>query len=224
LPAGGGATPLAPQAPPAPPCAQRADPGAQRADPGAQRADPREAILDAALLHVAEEGWSAEALAAGAQDVGLRAASAGAFPRGPVELAWHAMRRGNEAASAAMQAAGAEALAALPVNARVRLGVRARLEHEARFARSWPQAMALGAQPAHARETARLLAELADEVWFWAGDRSTNLHWYSRRALLVGVFLASEAHMLADRSPALEDTWAFLDRRLEDAAWLGRAA
>jgi len=187
----------------------------------------RLAILDAALGFVGEEGWSAEALAAGAQSLGLRAASAGAFPRGPVELAWHAMRRGNEAMSRAMQADAADAALdwpRLPANERLFRGLRARLRHTAPLARSWPQAMALGARPQALPETLRLLAVMADECWFLAGDRSASLHWYSRRAVLVGVFVAAEAHMLTDRSAGLEDTWAFLRRRIEDATELGRAA
>jgi hypothetical protein len=84
--------------------------------------------------------------------------------------------------------------------------------------------MALGARPQALPETLRLLAVMADECWFLAGDRSASLHWYSRRAVLVGVFVAAEAHMLTDRSAGLEDTWAFLRRRIEDATELGRAA
>jgi len=174
---------------------------------------------------VAEEGWSAEALAAGAQALGLRAASAGAFPRGAVELAWHVMRRANAAMSLAMQADAADEDAAqLPANERLFRGLRARLLHVAPLARSWPQAMALGARPDALPETLRLIAVMADECWFLAGDRSASLHWYSRRAVLAAVFVAAEAHMLTDRSPGLEDTWAFLRRRIEDATALGRAA
>lgn len=44
------------------------------------------------------------------------------------------------------------------------------------------------------------------------------------RALLLGVYAATETFMLTDRSSGFVDTWAFLDRRLADAAALGQRA
>jgi ubiquinone biosynthesis protein COQ9 len=183
--------------------------------------DPRDSILDAALKHISDEGFTLNAISAGAQDIGLRALSAGAFPRGAVELAWHVMRKGNLEMSEAMQRADLESLS---VNDRVKLGIKTRLLYQAPLLRSWPQAMALGMQPQNVTETANLLAVFADECWYLAGDRSTNLHWYSRRALLLGVYVATEAYMLSDHSKDFADTWEFLSRRLEDATRVGKEA
>jgi len=183
--------------------------------------DPRDSILDAALKHISDEGFTLNAISAGAQDIGLRALSAGAFPRGAVELAWHVMKKGNLAMSETMQKADLESLS---VNERVKLGIKTRLLYQAPMLRSWPQAMALGIQPQNVTETANLLAIFADECWYLAGDRSTNLHWYSRRALLLGVYVATEAYMLSDHSKNYEDTWEFLSRRLEDATRVGKEA
>lgn len=56
------------------------------------------------------------------------------------------------------------------------------------------QAMALGAQPQHLPSTLGRLGAAADELWYRAGDVSTDLHWYSRRALLVsGACVGSRA-------------------------------
>lgn len=38
---------------------------------------------------------------------------------------------------------------------------------------------------------------------------------YTRRALLMGAYTASELYMLSDCSPGFADTWDALDRRLE---------
>lgn len=54
-----------------------------------------------------------------------------------------------------------------------------------------------------------------DEIWFAAGDRATDMTWYAKRASLGMVFSATELYMLTDTSPGWEDTWAFLDRRLQ---------
>jgi len=44
------------------------------------------------------------------------------------------------------------------------------------------------------------------------------------RALLVGVYAATETFMLTDRSPGFAETWTFLDRRLADVAEVGQRA
>lgn len=146
----------------------------------------------------------------------------GMFPGGAGELVHHVMTRANEAMADALEASD---LAALSVTQRVRLGVQARLEQFAPFVRdgSWAQAMGVAALPQNAPTTTRLLAVAADEIWYQAGDRSTDTTWYTRRVLLMGVSASTELFMLTDRSPGFNDTWAFLDRRLSDVAQLGRA-
>ena len=49
----------------------------------------REHILNAALEHVHELGWSSEAIEAGASAVGLSAMAEGMFPRGAGDLVLH---------------------------------------------------------------------------------------------------------------------------------------
>ena len=92
------------------------------------------------------------------------------------------------------------------------------------FAASWHQAMALGALPQHLPTTLRNIALMVDDVWYYAGDRSTDLNWYSKRALAATVYASTELFMLTDRSAGCADTWAFLDRRLQDVMSLGKMA
>jgi ubiquinone biosynthesis protein COQ9 len=66
----------------------------------------------------------------------------------------------------------------------------------------------------------QLYADLAERLWRAAGDTSTDLSWYSRRALAMGVYASTELYMLSDCSPGFADTWAALARRLDDAARL----
>jgi hypothetical protein len=44
-------------------------------------------------------------------------------------------------------------------------------------------------------------AAAVDDAWYMAGDRSVDLGWYSRRALLMGVSAATEVFMLTDAAP-----------------------
>jgi len=162
-----------------------------------------------------------EALAAGARDIGFPSVSQGMFTNGAVDLIHHFMRTANVATSVKLDGMD---LAAMTVNERIAAGVRVRLELLAPFVRSWPQAVALGALPQHAPQTLLLLAELADELWWHAGDRSTDLNWYSRRLLLLAVYTSTELYMLTDASAGHAETWAFLDRRLAEATTVGQRA
>lgn len=142
------------------------------------------------------------------------------FQKGAVELVWHVMRKANVHMSETLEQTD---LASMRVNERVKAGVQARLSCFSPYSRTWAQAMALGLQPSALPETLTQLALAADEIWFWAGDRSTDLNWYTRRLLLMGVMAATETAMLVDRSPGQADTWEFLDRRLDDVTQFGKS-
>jgi ubiquinone biosynthesis protein COQ9 len=47
---------------------------------------------------------------------------------------------------------------------------------------------------------------------------------YTKRGLLLPVYVATELYMLTDASLGRADTWASLDRRLHDANALGKGA
>ena len=49
-----------------------------------------------------------------------------------------------------------------------------------------------------------------------AGDKSMDLNWYTKRALLTKIYVATEAYMIQDKSADFAETWQFLDRRLDD--------
>jgi ubiquinone biosynthesis protein COQ9 len=95
-----------------------------------------------------------------------------------VELAYYVMDQANIHMSKTLSNMD---LAPMRVNARIKAGVRARLEYMIPYLTVWPQAMALGALPQNLMETARNLGIMADEIWWHAGDRSTDMNWYSRR-------------------------------------------
>ena len=60
-------------------------------------------------------------------------------------------------------------------------------------------------------------------MWHAAGDTATDFNYYTKRALLAGVYGATLLCWLDDRSPGFEDTWAFLDRRIADIMRIQKA-
>ena len=169
-------------------------------------------LLDAALLHVPFDGWSDAVLAAAAQDAGLDLALAQAiYPRGGLDLALAYHRRGDAQMLAAMQGAD---LDAMRYRDRVIFAVRARLEAADR--ESVRRAATLMALPQNAPEAARAMWATADAIWTALGDTSEDGNWYSKRAILSAVYSATVLYWLGDSSDGTADTWAFLDRRIED--------
>ncbi|KAF1334756.1 Rpsu-divergently transcribed protein, partial [Globisporangium splendens] len=182
--------------------------------------NPEFLILDNALRHISEHGWTIEALAAGATDLGYPSVAHGMFPRGAIELVDYFMDKSNDELHDIL-VANTEKLQLMSVTDRLKLGVRTRLEMLSPVLSTWPQAMALGALPQNAPTTFAKLAKLSDEIWYFAGDKSTDASWYTKRALLTGIYASTELFMLSDQSPGFQDTWSFLDRRIDETITLG---
>lgn len=164
--------------------------------------------------------WTIEALAAGATDMGYPSVAHGMFPRGAIELVDYFMDKCNDELREKL-IASTELLQTMSVTDRLKFGVRARLELIAPVLSTWPQAMGLGASPQNAPTTFNKLAKLSDEIWYFAGDKSTDASWYTKRALLTGIYASTELFMLSDASPSFQETWAFLDRRIDESIALG---
>ncbi|KAG9413682.1 Ubiquinone biosynthesis protein coq9, mitochondrial [Aphanomyces cochlioides] len=179
--------------------------------------DPSQVILTHGLRHVNTSGWTLESLGNGARDAGFPSVAHGMFPRGPIELVEYFMDDVQRQVQDKLAAETED----LPVTDRLKRGIKFRLEILAPYLSMWPQAMALGALPQNAPTTVKKLAEMIDDIWVYAGDRSTDMSWYTKRAVLTGVYTSTELFMLTDQSPNHEETWRFLDRRIEEAIALG---
>lgn len=53
---------------------------------------------------------------------------------------------------------------------------------------------------------------------------SLQFNWYTRRAVLAGIYNTTELVMMQDSSPDFEDTWRFLENRISDAMNMGHTA
>lgn len=169
-------------------------------------------ILTAAEGHAAFEGWSAPtlkaALAESQTDPGLGHAL---FPRGGIDLAVAYHQKGDRAMQAAL---AAQDLDGLRYSARVALAIRLRLE--AADKELVRRGSALFSLPQHAAEGAKLIWSTADAIWRALGDTSTDINYYSKRTSLSAVYGATVLYWLGDQSEGSAETWAFLDRRIEN--------
>ena len=89
----------------------------------------------------------------------------------------------------------------LKVRERVASAVRARLGLLAPYREAARRGLAMLALPQNAPLAVRLLYDTVDAIWYAAGDAATDFNFYSKRALLGGVYAATMLYWLDDRSP-----------------------
>lgn len=173
----------------------------------------KQQLLDAALNHVAFDGWSETTFTAAVQDVGVDMPLArGVCPRGGVDLAIAYHQRGDESMIARFKR---EDLSDMRYSEKIAALVRFRLE-AVTDKEAVRRGTTLFALPQFAGDGAKLIWGTADAIWTALGDTSRDSNWYSKRATLSAVYSATVLFWLGDTSEGYAETWAFLDRRIEN--------
>jgi ubiquinone biosynthesis protein COQ9 len=111
---------------------------------------------------------------------------------------------------------GAIDLTTLSVRKRIRTAILTRLEILQPHKQIARQAVLFLARPDSAPLALSLLSHTADLMWRAAGDTATDFNWYTKRAILAGVYAATEIAWFGDDTPDGARTAAFLDGRLEN--------
>lgn len=182
------------------------------------RADDLSALKDqllcAALRHVVFDGWTNKALVAGARDLKLGAGAAlRAFPGGAAEAALHFSDYADRRMLAELEHRN---LAAFRVRDRIALAVRVRLEGLAPWREAVRRALSFLAMTQNAPAAMAATYRTVDAIWYAAGDTATDFNFYTKRGLLTGIYAATVLYWLSDKSDGQADTWAFLERRIDE--------
>ena len=69
--------------------------------------------------------------------------------------------------------------------------------------------------PQNILEAKKALWQTCDQIWYLAGDRSTDFNYYSKRSLLSFVYSSSFIYYLSDESEGFADTKIFIDKKLQ---------
>ncbi|GGE22224.1 ubiquinone biosynthesis protein COQ9 [Gemmobacter megaterium] len=172
-----------------------------------------ERLARAALPHVPFDGWSQDTFRAACADAGVDESLARVHcPRGAVDLAVAAHRLGDAELRQRLAAAD---LTGMRFRDRVVHAIMLRLD-AAGDREVVRRASAMFALPHHAAEGAAALWQSADTIWTALGDRSDDFNWYSKRAILSGVYGSAVLYWLGDDSPDLSATRDFVERRIAD--------
>jgi ubiquinone biosynthesis protein COQ9 len=178
----------------------------------------RDRLLEAALVHVPFDGWSRRSLRAAAADLSIEPGLARRlFPRAGDDLLVHLERWADR-----QMLARAGALEGLRVRDRIAALVRARLEALGPHREAMRRATAARVLPGNGFAACGSLWRTVDLMWSAAGDEARDASYYTKRSLLAAVWTSTFLFWLDDRSPGSEDTWAFLDRRIDNVMQIGR--
>jgi len=170
-----------------------------------------ERLAQAALAHVPFDGWSDACFRAACADADVPESLARVHcPRGAVDLALAAHAMGDAELRRRLAVADP---AAMRFRDRVAFAVMQRLD-AAGDREVVRRATALFALPHLVTDGARAIWQTADAVWTALGDTSDDLNWYSKRAILSGVYGSTVLYWLGDDTPDLSATREFVDRRI----------
>ena len=187
----------------------------------------RAALAPLLPAHAAFDGWTEEALAMAAEELGVPPGRARlAFPGGAIEMvdAWF-----DWIDKAMLIAFPPERIAQMKIRERIRDLILFRFETMRPHREALRRALAVLAMPQNLAAAARLAWRSADRIWRLAGDTATDFNHYSKRAILVGVYGSTTLVFLDDYDEVLAETRAFLGRRIDDvmrfekfkASWRG---
>lgn len=209
----------------------------------------RRRLLAGMLRHAPFDGWSEKALRAAAQDEGVTPEMAIiAFQGGPAEIAEFFNREADrqmvEAMAVALSvtpvsqivgtvapvqagrtdnsATAAANAGGLRIREKVALAVRTRLVQYAAHREALRALASFLAMPANTGLAARCMWRTVDAMWHAIGDTSTDFNYYSKRTLLAGVYGSTVLVWLDDNSEDFADSFAFLDRRIDNVMAIER--
>ncbi|CAG8510302.1 4328_t:CDS:2 [Paraglomus brasilianum] len=176
-------------------------------------------ILQRALSFVPVYGWTVETLSKAAVAEGYLSVTHGLFSRGGVDLIDYFLedcrRKMIDELSGKMDG--------LKTHEKVKMACVVRLNMMRPYIKKWPEALAIMAHPSNVSMSVGHLAQLVDDIWYLAGDKSADMNWYSKRTELALIYSSTELYMTQDKSPNFEATFKFLDNRLTDVMRLGKA-
>lgn len=183
---------------------------------------PAQRILEAALPAITFEGWTQGALENSAKSIGLSEFDVTrAFPGGVAD----AVSLFSAQADARMlETLRAEYdLPAMKIRERIATAVMVRLRQHLPHREAVRRLLGYYALPWNAAAGLSALYATCDAIWRAAGDTSTDYNFYTKRAMLAGVYTTTVRVWLEDGSENLADTEAFLRRRVENVMQIEKA-
>lgn len=180
-----------------------------RSDQSAKRA-----VVERAIEQIAAVGLTDKMLADAGGRAGVeRATLARLFPKGALDLVEAISDLHDEEMEKRLAKAK---LSTLKIRERIKRAVTTRLEILRPHKEAARRAAAFLTLPPNAATGAKLLYRTVDRMWRAAGDTSTDFNFYTKRAILAGVYSSTLLRWFGDDSADESETRDFLDARIEN--------
>jgi ubiquinone biosynthesis protein COQ9 len=172
------------------------------------------AVLEAALGYSVEDGFTDRTVTRAGTDAGVGCEMMlHLFPQGPASLVEFYSEQ-NDAEMERLLAK--EKLSEMKVRDRIAAAVLTRLEILKAHKEAARRAAAFLMLPMNAALGASLLYRTVDAMWRAVGDTSTDFNFYTKRAILVGVYSATLMRWFNDAGEDGAATREFLSARIEN--------
>lgn len=158
------------------------------------------------------EGWSQATLAKAAVQAGYKKTDViRVFPGGAIDAVEAFMRDSD---TQFLKELEHYHLDSMKIRDRIATAVRVRINIHANHREALRKTLAFLALPFYCHRAVRCLYRTVDNVWYAAGDTSTDFNFYTKRLILAGVYSTTLLFWLDDKSPDSSATWEFLGRRI----------
>ena len=179
-----------------------------------RRTELRKKLLLAALRHVIFDGWTDKAFHRAISDLGWEMEEYDRlFPSGPSEAGVLLFQLANFSMSSTLVQ---KQFTELRTRDRVSFALRTWLTFLNPHKESVRRLVPFMSMPGNNLLGLECLYHTVDTIWYAVGDNSADFNFYTKRALLAGVMSSSTLFWLNDNSYESEDTWGFIDRRIEN--------
>jgi ubiquinone biosynthesis protein COQ9 len=169
-------------------------------------------LLSAVLEEAMFDGFGYASLRNGAKKTGLSQGELALIaPDGALSIIDYWFSLADEAMVSAVSAQ-----TSFKIREKATFAIRTRLEYFAQNKEALRKAIIHLSLPQNAKRGLEIGYRFADKAWRAFGDKSTDFNYYSKRTILLGVDMATVTFFLGDDSPNHNDSWAFLDRRIEN--------
>lgn len=172
------------------------------------------AIIEAALAHIAFDGFTNKLMARAAKEAGANKDDMlRLFPNGALSL----LEAYSKSVDAEMERRLTKLkLSTMPMRKRIATAVKTRLTILKPHKEAARRAVAHLSLPPNVVLGAKLVYRTVDAMWRAAGDVSTDFNFYTKRAILAGVYSATLMRWFTDEGADEIATDAFLAARIEN--------
>ena len=188
----------------------------------------KEKLLLSMLSNVPFDGWSWQALYAGAEDIKLFENDFGEEEKNKLKSIFeyklvNVVNALNVYLDEKMKKKFLkEKIDKLKTPEKIKKLILFRLQAAEKFKESIRVSLSFMAMPKNTKNSINMLYRTCDIMWRTSGDSSTDFSFYTKRLILSGVYSSTLLYWLNDESKKFNNTESFLDRRLNDVSKIGK--